>query len=310
MGAYQSVIQTERLSKYYGTSRGVIDIDLDIGEGEIFGFLGPNGAGKTTTIRLLLGMLRPTDGTLTIFDRDLGRHRKEILSAVGYLPGDLGLYGELSGMEFLQHLLKVRRLFAQNDIRKRTADLIDRFGIDLNGKIRTYSKGMRQIVGIIQAFCHAPRLLILDEPSTGLDPVMQETFYHIIFEEKERGATLFFSSHILREVERVCDRAGIIREGRLVSIENLETYRSLGGKKVTLRCAENIQAAGARISERLAPESLVVQGDRISFFSAGAVRDLLTVLNTIAISDLIIEPPTLEDYFLSYYREDGEHDTE
>ena len=299
-----AVIEIQGLTKYYGSARGIVDLDLIIKEGEIFGFLGPNGAGKTTTIRLLLGLR----GSIDIFGKKLASHRKEILNDIGYLPGDFGLYQELSGRDFIQHLLNVRGLHDNKQIRDKTEELIQRFGFGLNGKIKTYSKGMKQIVGIIQAFCHDPRLVILDEPTLGLDPLVQEEFYELLCQEKQEGTTIFLSSHVLREVERVCDRVGIIKEGNLAFVEELKTYRSLAGKKITL---DLIQEDSLDILNRLknvfGVKEISLSEKRLEFFYKGDIRKLLGYVGAMQITDILIEVPTLEDFFLTYYKKEGEN---
>lgn len=304
----QAVIETHGLSKYYGSKRGVVDLDLTIKDGEIFSFLGPNGAGKTTAIRLLLGLIKPSVGNIDILGKKLKSHRKEILNDVGYLPGDFGFYGELSGRDFVQHLLNIRGLHDNKQTGDKKEELIQRFGFDLKGKIKTYSKGMKQIVGIIQAFCHGPRLVILDEPTSGLDPLVQEEFYELLFQEKEKGTTIFLSSHILKEVEKVSDRAGIIKEGKLVCIEDLKTYRSLAGKKITV---DLIKEDSTGILDHLKNDfdiKEISSGERrLEFFYKGDIRKLLGYIDTIPVTDILIEVPDLEDYFLTYYKKEGEN---
>jgi ABC-2 type transport system ATP-binding protein len=301
----QAIIDIYGLTKYYGSARGVVDLELAIKEGEIFGFLGPNGAGKTTTIRLLLGLMKPSRGSINIFGEKLASHRREILNEIGYLPGDFGLYGELSGQDSIQHFLAIRGLHDNKQVRDKTEELIQRFGFGLKGKIKTYSKGMKQIVGIIQAFCHNPKLVILDEPTSGLDPLVQETFYHLLFEEKQKGTTIFLSSHILKEVEEICDRVGIIKEGKLALIEDLKTYRSLTGKKITLDLP---QEDSHDILNRLQNDSGVKEisfGERrLEFFYKGDIQKLLEYIGTTRIIDILIEVPTLEDFFLTYYKKE------
>lgn len=302
------VIETHRLTKYYGSKRGVVDLDFTIKEGEVFGFLGPNGAGKTTAIRLLLGLMKPSGGHIDILGKQLTGHRKEILNDVGYLPGDFGFYGELSGRDFVQHLLNIRSLQDNKQICDRKEELIRRFGFDLKGKIKTYSKGMKQIVGIIQAFCHSPRLVILDEPTSGLDPLVQEAFYELLSQEKQKGTTIFLSSHILKEVEKVCDRVGIIKEGKLVLVEDLKTYRSLAGKKITLDLIkEDSLVVLNRLKNDFDIKEISSGERRLEFFYKGDIRKLLEYIDTLSIVDILIEVPDLEDYFLTYYKKEGEN---
>jgi ABC-2 type transport system ATP-binding protein len=302
-----AVIEMHGLTKHYGSARGIADLELAINEGEIFGFLGPNGAGKTTTIRLLLGLMKPSAGSIDILGKKLAGHRQEILNDIGYLPGDFGLYQELSGLDFIRHLLNARGLPDNKPVRDKTEELVRRFGFDLKGKIKTYSKGMKQIVGIIQAFCHDPKLVILDEPTSGLDPLVQEKFYELLHQEQRRGITVFLSSHILKEVERVCDRVGIIKEGKLAFVEDLKKYRSLVGKKITLDLILgdslhilNSLKKGFGVTEISSSEK------RLEFFYKGDIQRLLEYIGGLQITNILIEVPTLEDFFLSYYRKEGD----
>jgi ABC-2 type transport system ATP-binding protein len=300
-----NVIETHGLTKHYGSARGITDLELTVKEGEIFGFLGPNGAGKTTTIRLLLGLMKPSGGSIDILGKKLAGHRQEILNNIGYLPGDFGLYQELSGLDFIRHLLEVRGLRDSHSVRDKTEELVQRFGFDLKGKIKTYSKGMKQIVGIIQAFCHDPRLVILDEPTSGLDPLVQEEFYELLHQEQQREVTIFLSSHILKEVERVCHRVGIIKEGKLAFVEDLKKYRSLVGKKITL---DLMPGDSPRILNSLKKDFAVKEisssEKRLEFFYKGDIQKLLEYIGGIQITNVLIEVPTLEDFFLSYYRKE------
>ena len=195
----REIITTRGLTKYYGRFTGVEDLNLSVRQGEIYGFLGPNGAGKTTTIRLLLGLLKPSSGNMRIMGRETARFQKEPANLIGYLPGEIGLYKDLTGKAYLQHFMELRTGKVDHARRLRMEGLMHRFNIAFDKKIAAYSKGMRQVIGIIQAFMHNPRLLILDEPTAGLDPIMQELFYEFLLEEKEAGKTIFFSSHILKE---------------------------------------------------------------------------------------------------------------
>ena len=302
-----TVIELHGLTKYYGPARGVSNLELEIRRGEIFGFLGPNGAGKTTTIRLLLGLIKPSSGSINILGRELTGKRKEITRDIGYLPGDFGLYQDMSGCDFIFHLLRIRNLHHNRNAIDKMEALIQRFGFDLEGKIKTYSKGMKQIVGIIQAFCHEPRLVILDEPTSGLDPLAQEKFYDLLWREKENGTTIFLSSHILKEVEKVCDRAGIIRDGKLVFVEDLRTYRSLAGKKVSLEVEEYSSITQNRLQNELGVDAVSSNANRVEFFYKGEMGKLLEYLGTTPVKDILIEVPTLEDVFLTYYTREEEH---
>lgn len=211
------IIETENLTKFYGKYRGVVDLSFEVYEGEIFGYLGPNGAGKTTTIRLFLDLIKPTKGIVKIFGKDVNRD-KDVRESIGYLPGDLSLYEDLTGEELLTYLGNLRKKIDYNFME----ELSERFDCDLKRPIRTLSRGNKQKIGLIQAFIHRPSLYILDEPTLSLDPLLQNEFYKLVLELKEQGSTFFLSSHILPEVERICDRVGIIKDGKLVALERIE----------------------------------------------------------------------------------------
>jgi ABC-2 type transport system ATP-binding protein len=296
-------IEIHGLTKYYGSARGISELELKVKKGEIFGFLGPNGAGKTTTIRLLMGLLKPSGGSIDIFNKKLAYSRRDIIRNTGYLPGDFGLYQDLSGRDLLRHFINIRTLHNYNIISDKTDELIQLFGFNLESKIKTYSKGMKQIVGIIQAFCHSPELIILDEPTSGLDPLAQEKFYELLNREKQKGTTIFFSSHILKEVERICDRVGIIKNGNLVFVEDLKEYRSIIGKKISLELPgkEPVDIVKRLKDDFGVAEIIFVEG-KIKFFFKGDVRELLEYMGTIPIKDILIEVPAIEDVFMTYYK--------
>ncbi|HEX7948987.1 MAG TPA: ABC transporter ATP-binding protein [Candidatus Limnocylindrales bacterium] len=218
------VILTKGLTKSHGRQRGIADLDLEVGAGEVFGYLGPNGAGKTTTIRLLLDTIRPTSGSATVLGRRSHADSVEIRRRVGYLPGDLRLYDSLSGRELVTYLGSLRGAVPWS----RASALAERLDCDLSREIRALSSGNRQKLGLIQTFMSDPELLILDEPTNGLDPLVQQTFYGLVREARADGRTVFLSSHVLPEVERVCDRVGILREGRLVAVERIADLRGRG----------------------------------------------------------------------------------
>jgi ABC-2 type transport system ATP-binding protein len=218
-----SVIRTEKLTKYYGTHRGIIDVDLEVQRGEVFGFLGPNGAGKTTTIRTLLDLIRPTSGKAYVFDIESSANPSAIHKRIGYLPGEFSLYDRLTGGQTLEYFGNLRG----GVDRAYQAKLIERFEIDPTRRFREYSKGNKQKIGLVVALQHRPELLILDEPTSGLDPLVQQTFFNTVREHVKDGATVFLSSHILSEVEKSCDRVAIIREGRIVRLDRVDALRDL-----------------------------------------------------------------------------------
>ena len=214
-------IETKKLTKFYGKSRGIVDVDLAVEEGEIFGFIGPNGAGKSTTIRTLLGLIKKSGGSAAIFGMDCEKDKVQILSEVGYLPGEVFYYDNMRAID----LLRYSASFYKKDCTKRITELADALSLDLNKKIEDMSLGNKKKVGIVQGLLHSPRLIILDEPTSGLDPLMQRTFFDLIQRENERGATVLFSSHILGEVQRICDRVAIIKEGRIVDLRSIDDLR-------------------------------------------------------------------------------------
>ena len=289
------VIAVERLTKFYGRTVGVQQISFTVQQGEIFGFLGPNGAGKTTTIRLLLDLLRPTSGRIFIFGKQISRNSVEIRQKCGYLPGSFSAYGHMTGAEFLQFAANLR-----GTLPALQANLLNRFELsqeDLSQKIKHLSHGTRQKLGIVQAFFHQPELLILDEPTIGLDPLMQEEFYDLLRESQKAGGTIFFSSHNLPEVEKVCHQVAIIRMGELVALETLEglkkkRYRRL---KLILRTpVERLQLAEAQLLKK--------HGLRYDFLVKGDIKTLLKSLVNLPIDDLVLPEPDLEEVFMAFYR--------
>ncbi len=217
-----NVLQIDHLTRDYGNGKGIFDVSFSVGEGEVFGFLGPNGAGKTTTIRHLMGFIRPKEGFCRIDGKDCWKARAEIQQHLGYIPGEINFFDDMSGREFLRFMARYRQIPAEN----RQKELLERFELNPKGKIKKMSKGMKQKLGIVAALMHDPQILILDEPTSGLDPLMQNLFIQLIAEEKARGKTILLSSHMFEEVERTCDRIGIIRQGRMVAIDSVDTLRS------------------------------------------------------------------------------------
>jgi ABC-2 type transport system ATP-binding protein len=289
-------IQTSKLTKYYGKARGIIDVDLAVEEGELFGFIGPNGAGKSTTIRTLLGLIRKTGGEASIFGMDCEKDKVKILEQVGYLPGEVFYYDNMRAID----LLRYSASFYKKDCTGRIRELADALSLDLNKKIEDMSLGNKKKVGIVQGLLHSPRLIILDEPTSGLDPLMQRTFFDLIRRENERGATVLFSSHILGEVQRICDRVAIIKEGRIVDLKRIEDLRKNSYKKVSFTPA-------APVSDfTLSGAAKIVQdGNQTSFLYSGDVNALFARLAGLQLVNADVSEPELEEIFLHYY-EGGE----
>jgi ABC-2 type transport system ATP-binding protein len=289
------VIETERLTKTYGTHRGIVDVDLQVAEGEAFGFLGPNGAGKTTTIRTLLDHLRPTSGRARVFGIETTADPVAIHARVGYLPGEFVLYDKVTGGQTIEYFGNLRG----GVDRTYQAALIERLDLDPSRRFREYSKGNKQKVGLIIALQHRPELLILDEPTSGLDPLVQQTFYEVIREAKAEGRTIFLSSHILSEVERTCDRVGIIRDGHLTRVGRVEELRDLAHHQV------EIMFVGAVPREEFAAlpgvTELVVEGQLMRLRLSGSIAPLVRAAAAHELSDLVSREPSLEETFLAEY---------
>lgn len=289
-------IQTSKLTKYYGKARGIIDVDLCVEEGELFGFIGPNGAGKSTTIRTLLGLIRKTSGDASIFGMDCEKDKVKILEQVGYLPGEVFYYDNMRAID----LLRYSASFYRKDCTGRIRELADALSLDLNKKIEDMSLGNKKKVGIVQGLLHSPRLIILDEPTSGLDPLMQRTFFDLIRRENERGATVLFSSHILGEVQRICNRVAIIKEGRIVDLKRIEDLRKNSYKKVNFTTASRLDGFSLPGAAEITQD-----GNQTSFLYSGDINALITKLSSLPLMNADVSEPELEEIFLHYY-EDGE----
>ncbi|MEX1072560.1 MAG: ABC transporter ATP-binding protein [Chloroflexota bacterium] len=302
MGTPQAVIATRGLTKHYGTIHALVDLTLDVQAGEIFGFLGPNGAGKSTMIRTLLGFLHPTSGSATVLGLDVTTHSVEIRARTGYLPGGIALYDSLSGADALAYL---------NDLQGREPvrrdELCERLQMPpsvLRRRVRDYSRGMRQKLGVIQALQHDPELAILDEPTEGLDPLMQHAFYALMDDLRAEGRTIFFSSHVLPEVERMCDRVAIIRAGHLMALQHVDELLARRKRKVSLRW----RGSAPDLSELPGLADVVTSGDRIEATLLGEVAGFVRAIASPNLEDLTIEPARLEEAFLEYYAGDESSD--
>lgn len=298
-----TAISIQGISKYYGTLKAVNNLHLEVEQGEILGFLGLNGSGKTTTIRILLDLLRPSGGKAFIFGHDCQADGLEARSNIGYLPSELGIYADLTGREVLDLLAGLNRKAIDTQHRRDIQKRLDLPDSDLRRRLREYSTGMRRKLGIVQAFQADPRLLILDEPTEGLDPLMQESLYRLLADAKRRGRTIFMSSHVLSEVERVCDRIALLRKGELVLLSAVEESRKLSSRRVRVLFSEDVNAIPA-----LPPGNEIVEsGPRIWKLKVeGLLGPLLNALATLPLKDLEVEEPKLEDVVMKYYREGGQ----
>jgi ABC-2 type transport system ATP-binding protein len=292
-----SVIDITDLSKFYGKDRGIEHINLEIGEGEIFGFIGPNGAGKSTTIRILLNLIFPTGGSARIMGMDVIRETKKIKRLVGYIPSDANAYTSMDVNEFLSYCMRFYEV--QKDVH-RIAELSALFELDLKRKINELSMGNRKKVSIVQSLLHNPKLLILDEPTTGLDPLMQSKFFELLRSENKKGMTIFYSSHVLGEVQMLCKRVAIIKEGRIIHLENIETLRNKQLKKVDIEFGDQLNKQNFSIP---GIESVIAgPGNKLSFMYSGDINELVGLLAGMKIVNLMIEEPSLEEIFMHYYR--------
>jgi ABC-2 type transport system ATP-binding protein len=288
-----SIIEVNKLTKYYGKSRGIVDVSFAEEEGEIFGFIGPNGAGKSTTIRLLLSLIHPTSGSAKVFGKDVTKSGPEIRRDIGYLPSEVFYY---EGMKVVD-LLKYSASFYGKDCTQRMKELSDLMELEMNRRISDLSYGNKKKVGIVQGLLHSPKLLFLDEPTSGLDPLMQRKFFDLIRKENARGVTVFFSSHILGEVQRLCSRVGIIREGKIVEISDIRSLQRNSFKKVRVR-AERLDPA---VFDLPGVTDLQSDDGAVSFFFKGDINAVLGKLASLRVADASIEEPTLEEIFMHYY---------
>ena len=290
-----NAIQLSNLTKYYGKSRGILNLNLDVKEGEFFGFIGPNGAGKSTTIRTLLGLITPSSGQAKIFDETIRRRNPQIRSHIGYLPSEAVFY---RGMK-VKDLLKLSADLHHKDCSAEREILCRRLQLDVNRKVDELSFGNRKKVAIVSALQHQPKLLILDEPTSGLDPLMQREFFQIIRERNEQGATVFLSSHVLSEIQRNCTRAAIIREGRIIACDRVEALSKTNAKRISVQ--------GQVSLDSLEEIRDLKENDGIfSFLYGGDIHRLLETLSAGTITDLSISNPDLDEIFLHYYENGGE----
>lgn len=290
------VIKTEKLTKYYGETVGIIDLDLAVSEGDFFGFIGPNGAGKSTTIRTLLGLISPTSGNATVFGKDVTKEKEYILHNIGYHPSEALFYG---GMK-VKDVLKLSADLRKKDCTAESKLLCERLQLDISKKIDDLSFGNRKKVAIVCALQHQPKLLILDEPTGGLDPLMQKEFFDILRERNRDGATVFLSSHILSEIQRNCTRAAIIRDGKIIACDSVDALAKTNAKRINIHGKIDLEHLSG-IRDRKDTK------DSVSFLYNGDINSLLHTLSLGNISDLTITEPDLDEVFLHYYEKEGEN---
>jgi len=293
-----NVIEINKLTKYYGKSRGIIDVSFNVKEGEVFGFIGPNGAGKSTTIRTLLSLIYPTSGSATIFGKDCIKSAPEIAMEVGYLPSEVFYYDKMKVIDLLNYSAS----FYKKNCSKRIRELADVMDLDLKRRIDDLSFGNKKKVGIVQGLLHQPKLIILDEPTSGLDPLMQQKFFDLLLEENKRGATILLSSHVLSEVQRLCSRVAIIKEGKIIKLETMSNLTENNYKKFKLEMISDLKEDYFKIS---GVSNLEIKGKEVSFLFKGNVKLIIKKISDVDISNIWIEEPNLEEIFMHYYEREA-----
>ena len=291
----QAIVLNE-LAKHYGKHRGINNLSFSVNQGEFFGFIGPNGAGKSTTIRTLMGLIRPTGGSASIFDLDCHSKASVIARDVGYLPSENSYYENMKVRELLQYTADLYGM----DCKTKMKELADRLNLDLSRKIADLSLGNKKKVGIVSAIMTSPKLIIMDEPTSGLDPLIQQAFYDILKEENSRGATVFFSSHVLSEVQKLCDRVAILKEGQLIGIQSIKELRESGYKKVSLSAKEAIPRDFFDLSG-IANYAETADKTSVSFMYNGNITAIIDKLHLLHLDDVLLEEPSLEEIFMHYY---------
>ncbi len=288
-----SVIEIKNLTKCYGKARGINNINLSVEQGEIFGFIGPNGAGKSTTIRTLLGLIYPSEGSATIFGKSCTEH-PEVRKELGYLPSEVFYYDNMRVMD----LLKYSASFYKKDCTTRIKELADVMDLDLKKKMEDLSFGNKKKVGIVQGLLHEPKLIILDEPTSGLDPLMQQKFFELIAEENRKGATVFFSSHILSEVQKMCSRVAFIKDGKIIKLEKMSTLQENSYKKISIETKEIIPK---EVFDIKGVSKLENKGKSVNFIFKGNINLVMAKMADIDLRNISIEEPDLEEIFMHYY---------
>lgn len=294
-----SVIVLEKLTKYYGKTRGIEDLTFDVKEGEIFGFIGPNGAGKSTTIRTLLSLIRPTSGKATIFGMDIVKDAPEIAKNVGYLPSEVFYYDNMK----VKELLNYSASFYKKDCSKRIKELSEVMDLDLDRKIEDLSFGNKKKVGIVQGLLHEPKLILLDEPTSGLDPLMQKKFFDLLEEENKKGATVLFSSHILGEVQKLCHRVAIIKDGRIIRLDNIENLRGETYKRFNIETEDKLYNGLLNLP---GVDDVIKDEKSASFLYKGDINLVMKELSGLKLKNILIEEPSLEEVFMHYYEKSDE----
>jgi ABC-2 type transport system ATP-binding protein len=287
------IIEANHLTKYYGKARGIVDVSFSVDEGEIFGFIGPNGAGKSTTIRLFCSLIYPTSGAAEIFGKDAIKHGPEIRREIGYLPSEVFYYDRMKVID----LLKYSASFYEKDCTQRIHELAEIMELDLKRVIDDLSYGNKKKVGIVQGLLHQPKVIFLDEPTAGLDPLIQRKFFNLMREENKKGATIFFSSHILSVVQRICNRVAIIREGKIVEIQDIQTLQKENYKKIKI-IADGIDE---KQFDMEGVTNLEKRNNTVSLFYKGDINVITKMISAQTVSDVSIEEPTLEEIFMHYY---------
>jgi ABC-2 type transport system ATP-binding protein len=288
-----NIIEIKNLTKNYGKSRGIIDVNLNVEQGEVFGFIGPNGAGKSTTIRTLLGLIYPTSGSAAIFGKSCIEH-PEVRKELGYLPSEVFYYDNMRVID----LLKYSASFYKKDCIKRISELAEIMDLDLKKKIDDLSFGNKKKVGIVQGLLHEPKLIILDEPTSGLDPLMQQRFFELIEQENKKGATVFFSSHILSEVQKMCNRVAFIKDGKIIKLEKMSTLQENNYKRISIETKSRITKENLSLS---GVSDLEVKGNTASFIFKGNINTILKKISEIELRNISIDEPDLEEIFMNYY---------
>lgn len=292
-----NVIEIKDLTKSYGKSRGIIDVNLNVGQGEVFGFIGPNGAGKSTTIRTLLGLIYPSSGSATIFGKSCTAN-PEVRRELGYLPSEVFYYDNMRVID----LLKYSASFYKKDCTKRINELAGIMNLDLKKKIDDLSFGNKKKVGIVQGLLHDPKLIILDEPTSGLDPLMQQRFFELLAEENKKGVTIFFSSHILSEVQKMCSRVAFIKEGRIIKLEKMSALQENSYKRFCIETKAAVNGNAFRID---GVSDLSVKGNEVKFIFRGNINSIMKELAETELKNISIEEPDLEEIFMHYYAKEG-----